>query len=62
MISDKESAPISNIQLSTNISIEKEIESSEVESNIEVVEKLESQDCSSKVLGNLLVINLDKKQ
>ena len=59
--SDKESEPITNTQFSSDISIEKEVEKSEVESNIEVVDQLDNKDCSSKVSDNPLETNLEQE-
>ena len=44
--SDKESKPITNTQFSSDIFIEKEVEKSEVGSNIEIVDQLDIKDCS----------------
>ena len=61
LYSDKESEPITNTQFSSDISIEKEVEKSEVGSNIEVVDQLDIKDCNLKNLDNPLVTNLEQE-
>ena len=61
LYSDKESEPIPNTQFLSDISVEKEVEKSEVGSNLEVVDRLDIEDCSLKVSDNPLVTNLEQE-
>ena len=49
------------LNCSSDISVEKEVEKSEVGSNIEVVDQLYIKDCSLKVSDNPLVTNLEQE-
>ena len=55
LYSDKESEPIGNTQFSSDISLEKEVEKSEV------VDQLDIKDCRLKISNNLLVTNLEQE-
>ena len=61
LYSDKESEPITNTQFSRDIFVEKEVEKSEVGSNIEDVYQLDIKDYSLKVSDNPLVTNLEQE-